>query len=1430
MSQWVIKIFSNTIIRLALLATLAAPAYYATTATKEASFLLSSPPRIVNCGDDLGDQFLGTLGQRDTFLINLQLGDSLRIQMAFQNAGVNEQLELYDPNGNLLTTVVQTQVGMAVLEWPINQLGVYTIIASAAADNATGFYGVSFQVNNRPGCAKAVRCGDNLSSFFPLGGMEAFSLRGDQHDTLRVQLQLVDANKTPLLILFDPSGNKLVTLEGSPGETVILTYDDLPQSGNYTILVTEAAGKEGGIFGISFLLLQQDCARKVNCDSDISDAILSWAGMESYALEASAGDTLLVQMRYELDNIAPSLYLYHPNGSLLESIIGGAGSLGSLLYEGLPVDGSYLIIATANNNEIPGNFGISFQLLDAGTCATSFLTNSCEESVTAQISKLAEIDAYVFQGTANELVTFQLAVVSNNFDGRLRLFDPTGKLINEGSTGQLGPFQLPLDGLYTILIDERGGNTASFYTLSAQRIDPTRMAEREISICEGESFFVGGADQTAIGTYYDIIENNGACDSILITQLVRKEKVNINIVEAICFGDSIRVRDQYFSETGVFQIEVPNPNGCDTIYNLDLLLIEPVQSTINDTLCFGQSYTLGRVTYNQTGFYKDTLCDTIVSLTLYVLPPKETFIDTTLCGGQTITFGPLTLSTTGIYQQAYQTTEGCDSFVNLNLTVLDVIQTDIDQTICTGQWGEIGGVRYFETGSYSSMLITENGCDSLVNLNLTVLDTIQSDIDQTICTGQWGEIGGLRYFETGFYSRMLVTESGCDSLVNLNLTVLDMIQSDIDQTICTGQWGEIGGVRYFETGFYSRILETAAGCDSLVNLNLTVLPAPETTIDTVICRGEVVVIGNSRYDQTGVFTQLIEDDNECESFVTLILSVVDPSFTEFWDTICQGQSIVFQNKLYTQSGSFRDTIPDFFGCDSILQLNLTVYEVNETRLNITICEGDGYTMGDSTYTQSGDYIAVFPNSNNCDSTVFLHLEFIESVFTTLNIALCEGEGVFVGTNFYQNTGFYTDTLVSQANCDSIVSLNLIVNPNPSFIIEGDAALCLGESTSLSPNANFETYLWSNGSTAPSIAINTAGVFTLSVTDENGCTGVASKTVEVSQLATSIEAVEFPNGYEISCPQAADGQLKAVSQGGIMPYQWQWSNGSQTEQIVALGPGNYSLTVTDAFGCETVHSYALVAPPGFDIDVSVTPPLCVEDGGLVEVFVDGATGPYTFQVGANTQSQGLFDHIEAGSYPILVTDANGCFVSGSVDVPQAAFQLFPSFTTARITEGDSIGLGISANFTITKINWEPQRWLSCPDCPTPNARPEGSTIYTATVFAENGCALQASFLIEVGPFDGMFIPNGFSPNGDGLNDLYVVHADQRVQLINMLMIFDRWGNLLFEASDFPANDPAFSWDGTYRGKEASTGVYTYYTRITLQNGQTRVYQGDLTLLR
>jgi gliding motility-associated-like protein len=118
-----------------------------------------------------------------------------------------------------------------------------------------------------------------------------------------------------------------------------------------------------------------------------------------------------------------------------------------------------------------------------------------------------------------------------------------------------------------------------------------------------------------------------------------------------------------------------------------------------------------------------------------------------------------------------------------------------------------------------------------------------------------------------------------------------------------------------------------------------------------------------------------------------------------------------------------------------------------------------------------------------------------------------------------------------------------------------------------------------------------------------------------------------------------------------------------------------------------------------------------------------------------------------------------------------------------------------------------------------------------VYDFNGCSATAQITVEVDKNRNVYIPNAFSPNGDGPNDEFRIYTGAGVATVNSVRIFDRWGDILYEATDLlPSNGGIPTWDGTFKGKQLDPAVFVYLVEVTFLDGLKLLYRGDITLLR
>lgn len=405
--------------------------------------------------------------------------------------------------------------------------------------------------------------------------------------------------------------------------------------------------------------------------------------------------------------------------------------------------------------------------------------------------------------------------------------------------------------------------------------------------------------------------------------------------------------------------------------------------------------------------------------------------------------------------------------------------------------------------------------------------------------------------------------------------------------------------------------------------------------------------------------------------------------------------------------------------------------------------------------------------------------------------------------------------------------------------------CFGASDgSITANGNggvpAYTFEWGNGTTDITLANIPAGDYPVTVTDMNGCEFETVVTLgEPEVLVAVLDSTE-----NITCNGDADGFIQVDFTGGNGdPMTYTWSGGvSTTNTASGLAPGTYTITVSDVNGCSDEVSYNVTEPlPVFGLIPTPEEPICNGDQTILTVELAGppAGGPFTFSVdGGPAQMIGTAISVFAGNHTVVVTDASGCTYTEEVPInepapiivnlgPDVEIQLGESYTLNAIVSGTNLG-------AIDSIIWTPAIFdsTSCTNCLQPIVSPLDDQIYSIEIFDTLGCNGGDEIFIEVDKNRNVFIPNVFTPNGDGFNDEFQVFSGPGVTQINSMIIFDRWGEVVFERNNLAPSafpDVANGWDGQFNGKIMNPGVFVYLIEVSFDDGITLLYRGDVTLL-
>ncbi len=801
--------------------------------------------------------------------------------------------------------------------------------------------------------------------------------------------------------------------------------------------------------------------------------------------------------------------------------------------------------------------------------------------------------------------------------------------------------------------------------------------------------------------------------------------------------------------------------------------------------------------------------------------PVNYNVTKTICNGESVKIGSNTYTTTGVYTNTLSATTGCDSIVTLNLTVLPAINNTITTSICNGTNYTIGNNKYNTTGTFTAVVKSNSGCDSTITLNLTVLPAKVATLSKTICFGEKITIGTSTFDKTGVYTASVKTNGlSCDSTVNLTLTVLPKIGTTLQKTVCNGETFTSNGKVYDKSGSFDEKYKAANGCDSIYTLALTVLPVLKETKNASICDGKSYTLAGQTFNTAGTYTIMVKKPIlGCDSTITLILKISNKVENPIKKTICKGDFVEIGDSTYVKTGVYVNIFNNPNGCDSIVTLDLTVTPVVISNTTETVCFGKTITVGGKIYDKTTKEKVVIKNSKNCDSLIInLDLTVLPENKTTISKSICgAGEKVIYNGKTYTAKGTYQ--LGTGIDANGCKSDTILVITEDNLVVAGketNPASCGGKA-----DGNYEitaplgpkySYNWSNNTTGVSLINVKAGSYTVTVTSsENSCVQVLK--VEVSERKISI----FETIKVASCKDAADGSITITSPNAV-GSTYIWDNGATTPTISNLKAGDYKVTATDENKCVATKTINVSAAPNSEVKEVASNSSCnnAADGSIT---INSPIGTYAWDNGLKTAT---INNLKPGSYTVVVTESNGCTATKTITVGAN------TGITANITPSTaSINLGETTSFTLKtdavnpKITWVPADViLQAGTTYTYTVKPgkKGVNTYTATIIDANGCSTTVTVTINA----KLDIPSVFTPD-DTDNKVFTPVKGENLSYAKFL-VFNRWGEIVYDDTD-----KKHAWNGKFKDKNCPSDVYIY--RIELNDlAPDAIPQGEILLLR
>ncbi|GEM_PF-4934887 len=599
------------------------------------------------------------------------------------------------------------------------------------------------------------------------------------------------------------------------------------------------------------------------------------------------------------------------------------------------------------------------------------------------------------------------------------------------------------------------GDTLSFELDSTSTYQWDSLGSKKKTIIATNGQIVTGFNKLGACSYSD----NGIKIKIITDPIITHDTL------FICPGDSILILGYFQKNTGVYldTTRFTTGNKCDSIIEIvNLVVIYPKPDALNqDTVYVCDTNNTGKIgigyhwgeprIYNKSGWTVDTLksslgCDSIIdTLFIQMTIPDSTKDTIHTCGPHNLLNTYTTKSVIPFTNQ-----HGCDSIVEL-LKVTH--KTSFSYTYnyygsgvvnyCGTSFG-LGGNIHTSNGIYSDKLKSIHGCDSILNYQLFLHSNYSLTLPSiNACDSFVWAFSGKTYYSSGWYShtkQMAPTfwgPNGCDSTIRVYVNISKSFYTPVTDTIsaCYGYVWPTNRKRYTTSGYYIDTVKVKSGlCDSVVALQLTISPPNQPVPDTVYtCPPHYYWnINKTNYAKSGLYVDTIRS-NGCDSIISLQL-FINPLQLPKTDTVVACSPFYWNKtrKNYTKSGIYRDTIR-IGGCDSIVELNYTTGESVNQPVKITSCNQYTWLATGKSYNKTGTYQAKFKNSMGCDSIRTLDLIINRSTTTQLFENHCNSYTWPLTGITYTKTGQYWDTLIDQNGCDSILSLHLSLDRTPDTI-------------------------------------------------------------------------------------------------------------------------------------------------------------------------------------------------------------------------------------------------------------------------------------------------------------------------------------------------------------------------------------------------------------
>ncbi len=916
-----------------------------------------------------------------------------------------------------------------------------------------------------------------------------------------------------------------------------------------------------------------------------------------------------------------------------------------------------------------------------------------------------------------------------------------------------------------------------------------------LTVCSNHlPYVIGNSSLSEAGEYDVVVPSIYGCDSALVhLTLTINQVLYDTLIYDICSDDfPLIVRDSLtYSTAGEYHLLSANENGCEDVTTL----IIRERPTYDDTLYVNWCTADGQYLFADSNFTASTVythtgvsiwgCDSITTLVLNIGSSYNDTVSQTLslCAYELpYNFAGTMITEAGNYEIDQYTQLGCDSVhYYLDVTVSDYPADTLELAICENNYPfTFKGTEIVGAGIYDIHVNdTDSDCDSVFHLIVTTLPVYYDTIEVTVCANEPYEFYETTLTEPGTYSQTLTTVSGCDSVITLHLAHYPVYQDDtIALQLYADQLPYVHGDTAITTeGTHSFILPSEQGCDSLITIQISLIPAVYNldTLYEAICHSQLpyTTAFGEVVDQEGVHRFITySTESGCDSIFYYRLTVYNPTPTISGGTyLCEGNTAVltastgFSSYLWStgevtetisiqNAGTYRVTVTEEHGCQGSVEQEVTtaafpdvIFEelqyicANQTHV-LHLSGADHYVWENGS---TEDSLAVMPNATrnyyftaysaeNCARTGYITVV----VHNLPTITLAGADTICMGTvtpltaaggesylwstgdtgesTYIAEGGFYTVTATDANGCSSWATKYVYAHALPTLTIIGQTEICQNQSTNLTVSGAV-SYVWSTGDTENRITTSYANTYTVTGTDVHGCTNTADAQVVIKNI----------NAQLIGNRSFCQGSYTTLSIVGNDNYTYQWNDGSTSDSINIYTAGTYYVSVTNALGCSSsisasVSELALPTP-------SITGSTSICQGRSTVLRATGGT-TYSWSTGS---TDAYISVSETGTYYVTVTNQSGCSATTSETVIVNALPSISISARTSICQGESVTMYVQSPTGVQYV-WP----MTGQQSQLITVSPTTTTTYMVNVTDDNGCTNIDSTTITVQSLPNVYL--------------------------------------------------------------------------------------------